>query len=98
MKNNRLSWVHCSLAFIGAGLLVAETGWALPAQEKEETTRNYPLSAQGQISLHNVNGGVDISVWDRPEVQLQVTKTAKKQADLDAVKIEIDADSDRLQI
>jgi DUF4097 and DUF4098 domain-containing protein YvlB len=98
MKNNRLSWFRDSLFVIGIGLISVELGCALPAQEKEETTRTYPLSAQGQISIHNVNGGIDISVWDRTEVQLQVTKTAKKQADLDAVEIEIDADPDRLQI
>jgi len=98
MKNNRLSWFSSSLAIFGFGLISMVTVCAVPAVEKEETTRTYPLSAQGQISLHNVNGGVDIGVWDRPEVELKVTKTAKNQADLDAVKIEIDAEPDRIQI
>jgi hypothetical protein len=98
MKDDRSSWFRYSLAVIGVGLISAKVVCAVPALEKEETTRTYPLSAQGQISLQNVNGGVDIRVWDRPEVQLQVTKTAKNQADLDAVKIEINADPDRLQI
>ena len=98
MKNNRFPMVLCSLAVIGAGLLFAETGFAVPAREKEESTRTYPLSAKGQISLQNVNGGVEIRVWDRAEVELQVTKTAKNQEDLDAVTIEINAEPDRLQI
>jgi hypothetical protein len=98
MKINGLPWFHYSLAVIGAGLLSAEMGYAVPALEKEETTRTYPLSAQGQISLHNVNGGIDISAWDKTEVELHVTKTAKNQTELDAVKIEINAEPDRLQI
>ena len=98
MKNNRLSWFRYSLFIIGIGLISVELGCAVPAQEKEETTRTYPLNAEGKISVHNVNGGVEISVWDRTEVELQVTKTAKNQAELDAVKIEINSDPDRLQI
>jgi len=98
MNNNRLSWFRCSLAVISAGLFSAGLACAVPAPEKEETKQTYPLSAQGQISLHNVNGGIEINVWDRPEVELRVTKTAKNQEDLDAVKIEINAEPDRLQI
>jgi DUF4097 and DUF4098 domain-containing protein YvlB len=98
MKNNRLFWFRSSLAIIGFGLISTVMVCAVPAREKEETQRTYPLSAQGQISLHNVNGGVEISVWDRTEVELQVTKTAKNQEDLDAVTIEINAGPDRLEI
>jgi DUF4097 and DUF4098 domain-containing protein YvlB len=98
MKTNCVSWIRYSLAVIGVGLLSVGMVCAVPAREKEETKQTYPLSAHGQIRLQNVNGGVEINVWDRAEVELQVTKTAKTQQDLDAVKIEINADPDRLQI
>jgi len=36
-----------------------------PGEEfREEFHQTYPLSATGRVSLENINGGVQIKVWD----------------------------------
>src|SRR3970040_2993129 len=50
-----------------------------PSQElREEFQQTYPLSANGRLSLENLNGGVRIAVWDRHEVQVNAVKRAYK--------------------
>jgi len=50
--------------------VVGETGDEL----KEEFHQTYPISATGRIGLENINGGVQIRVWDRAAVQVDATK------------------------
>ena len=55
-----------------------------PAQElREEFHQTYPLSATGRVSLSNINGGVQIKVWDRAAVQLDAIKKAYRKERLD---------------
>jgi len=87
--------------WLAAGLLMAGcwAGAALAGQEfREEMHQTYPLAAEGRLSLGNVNGSVRISAWDRPEVKLDAVKRARKQSDLEVVKIEVESKPDRLAI
>jgi DUF4097 and DUF4098 domain-containing protein YvlB len=92
--NTETKWLLSSF------LCAALCGCAAPATEDliEEFHQTYPLSADGRISLDNVNGNVRISAWDRPEVKLEATKYAKTREQLDALKIEIDGRPDHLKI
>lgn len=64
----------------------------------EEFQQTYPLSADGTVSLENINGDVKIEAWDRDEVEVIAVKKGPDQAALDRVAIEIDASSNRVEI
>src|SRR5947209_2547205 len=57
----------------------------------EEFHQTYPLTADGRVSLTNINGGVRISAWDRNEVKVDAVKRAYTQQRLQEVKINVDA-------
>ncbi|HYN25124.1 MAG TPA: DUF4097 family beta strand repeat-containing protein, partial [Pyrinomonadaceae bacterium] len=70
-----------------------------PAQElREDFQQTYPLSANGRLSLENLNGGVRIAVWDRAEVQVNAVKRAYKRERLTEAKIEVNATADAIRI
>ncbi len=56
------------------------------------------LSADGRVSLDNVNGNVEITGWDRNEVQIDAVKTARDQQKLDEARIDVNASSDSVEI
>lgn len=88
-----------ALATNGAGAAAAigepgETGEEL----REEFHQTYPLSPTGRISLENINGGVQIKVWDQASVQVDAIKKAYKQNRLNEAKIEVNATQENIRI
>jgi DUF4097 and DUF4098 domain-containing protein YvlB len=73
---------------------VGETGEEL----REEFHQTYPLSQNGRISLENINGGVQIKVWDRAAVQVDAIKKAYRQNRLNEAKIEVNATEENIRI
>lgn len=72
---------------------------AQPSQElREEFHQTYPLSATGRVSLENINGGVQIKVWDRAAVQLDAVKRAYRKERLDEARIEVTATEENIRI
>jgi len=70
-----------------------------PAQElREDFHQAYPLSANGRLSLENLNGGVRIAVWDRDEVQVNAVKRAYRRERLNEAKIEVNATADAIRV
>jgi DUF4097 and DUF4098 domain-containing protein YvlB len=70
-----------------------------PGQEfREEFHQTYPLSANGRVSLENINGNVKVAVWDRNEIQVDAVKTARREERLAEAKIDIQADADSIAI
>ena len=65
---------------------------------REEFHQTYPTSANGRVSLENVNGEVHIKVWDRNEVQVDAVKRAYKRERLNEAKIEVSASADVIRI
>ncbi len=63
-----------------------------------EFHQTYALASEGQVRLENVNGFVHFTTWDRAEVQVDAVRRADSQADLDALKIEVDSKPDRIRI
>jgi len=70
-----------------------------PMQElREEFHQTYPLSATGRVMLENINGGVQIKVWDRAAVQLDAVKKAYRRERLAEVKIEVNSTEESIGI
>lgn len=80
---------------------VACTGFpeaVLADNVQEEVRRNLPLSANGELSVENVNGGIRVEAWDRDEVEIHAVKHARDQESLDRIEIVISHTPDRVSI
>lgn len=65
---------------------------------KEEFHQTYPLSANGRVSIENINGEVQIKVWDRPAVQVDAVKRAYKRERLAEATIDVNASEETVRI
>ena len=62
-----------------------------PGQFQENFHGNFKVDASARLSLDNENGGVEISSWDKNEVEVNAVKFASSEAQLKDVKIEASA-------
>jgi hypothetical protein len=88
-------------ASLYAASLLMVVSIALPASAspyREEFHKTYPASATIHVSLSNVNGSVEITAWDRNEVQLDAIKTANTEEKLKEAEIRVDASQNRIRI
>ncbi len=76
----------------------SETTKIVLLDETERFEQTYPLSANGRVSVSNVNGSITIDTWDRKEVKLEAVKTADSKEGLSEVEIKIDARADSLTV
>src|SRR5947209_18330878 len=83
----------CLLALAALALTAADASRAQSSRPEvtEEFHQTYPLTADGRVSLTNINGGVRVSVWDRSEVKIDAVKRAYTQERLQEAKINVDA-------
>ena len=65
---------------------------------REEFHQTYPLSPTGRVSLENINGGVQIKVWDRGAVQVDAVKRAYRRDRLTEARIEVNATEENIRI
>ncbi len=91
------------IGFLGAvAVVVLGMGFGslqtLASDYREEFHKSYPFSADGRVSLKNINGGVTITAWDKNEVQVDAIKTANSQQKLNDAKIDIVAGSSAIDI
>jgi DUF4097 and DUF4098 domain-containing protein YvlB len=82
---------------IGALMAFALT-LSASAEVTEEFHRTVPLSANGNFSLENINGGVTITGWERNEVQIDAVKKASDQQKLTEARIEVEASGDSVHV
>jgi hypothetical protein len=74
------------------GFVLAAVSAAPSFAISKEFDQTYPLQVGGSFELQNVNGTVDVQVWDRNEVEVHAVKTAKhRESDLDLVTIDVNA-------
>jgi hypothetical protein len=78
----RATWMGALLGALTAVLALALQARASDWQgsETEEFHQSYPISANGQIELHNINGPVEIKAWDRNEVKVDAIKRLEQGA------------------
>ena len=70
-----------------------------PGEElREEFHQTYPLSPTGRVSLENINGGVQIKVWDRGAVQVDAVKRAYRKDRLTEARIEVNVTEENIRI
>src|ERR1043166_5362664 len=91
------------LSLLALAALALTAGVAPRAQSSlpqvtEEFHQTYPLSADGRVSLSNINGGVRVSVWDRNEVKVDAVKRAYTPERLQEARIEVDASTSAVRI
>jgi DUF4097 and DUF4098 domain-containing protein YvlB len=65
---------------------------------REEFHQTYNLSPTGRVSLENINGGVQIKVWDRAAVQVDAVKRAYRRDRLNEAKIDVNATEENIRI
>lgn len=65
---------------------------------REEFHQTYPLSPTGRVSLENINGDVQIKVWDRAAVQVDAVKKAYRKDRLTEATIEVNATEENIRI
>lgn len=82
-------------AVLGA-ILATVPAFATDFTERFEKT--YSVSASPRISLTNINGSVELSGWDRNEVQVLATKHANTQEKLARLQIVVNASNDSVNI
>jgi len=68
------------------------------ADETERFEQTYPLSANGRVSVSNINGSITVEAWDRNEVKLEAVKTADSKETLAEVQLRIDAKPDSFSV
>lgn len=66
--------------------------------EIEKFEQSYPLSANGRVSVSNVNGPIEVIAWDRNEVKLEATKIVSSRELLSEVEIKVDARPDYINV
>lgn len=65
---------------------------------REEFHQTYSLSPSGRVSLENINGDVQIKVWDRPAVQVDAVKKAYRKDRLAEAQIKVNATEENIRI
>lgn len=85
-----------SLSLLGMAASGART--QTHEQVTEEFHQTYPLSADGRISLENINGSVRVTSWDRNEVKVDAVKRAYTRERLAEAKIEVSANTNSIYI
>jgi len=98
-KRNLATWLGAVLGVLTALLLNASFAHASDRDwVKEEFHQTYPLTAEGRVSLSNINGGAHITAWDRNEVKVDAVKRADDEDGLKNMEIRVNARPDSISI
>jgi DUF4097 and DUF4098 domain-containing protein YvlB len=65
---------------------------------RETFDQSYPIAAGGRVSLSNVNGGVQVNVWDQNTVRVQAVKEGESREELDSLRIEVSASASSVAV
>lgn len=65
---------------------------------KEPISQAGPFSATGTLTVHNVNGEVEVLTWDRNEIKIEGEKSARSEEELGLIQLTIDRSTDRAAI
>lgn len=68
------------------------------ADVTETITKSFPLTANGTVSVDNVNGDIEIVAWDKDEVAIEAVKKARDDEAMAALIVHFDSQSDRLAV
>lgn len=71
---------------------------SVKGDETERFEQTYPLSANGRVSVSNVNGSITLEAWDKNEVKLVAIKTADSKERLAEVEIKVESKPDYFSV
>lgn len=83
-------------------LIIAGTAFA--GRYSKTETRNYNITADGKVTVENVNGDIYVESWDKNQVSLQIKKTVRADDQDEAdeyftnLSIEIESGKDFLEV
>jgi DUF4097 and DUF4098 domain-containing protein YvlB len=87
------------IAGVLVGVLLCVAALSLAAEPlKENFDKSYSIAANGRVSLSNVNGSVQVTVWDQNTVRVQAVKEAESSEDLANLRIEVKATASSVAI
>jgi DUF4097 and DUF4098 domain-containing protein YvlB len=86
-----------ALTFVSACMALA-TLPATASPYRDEFHKTYPASSTVNVSLSNINGDVEITGWDRNEVQIDAVKTANSEQKLKEAEIRVDASQSSIHV
>jgi DUF4097 and DUF4098 domain-containing protein YvlB len=87
-----------TLALVLFGLVATALVKAEDYPASEKFAQTYPVSAQAELFLSNINGSVEIVAWDKNEIALEAEKRARNTDDLSKILINIDATPDHVTV
>ena len=64
-------------------------------EDFESTVR---LDPDGEFSVANVHGSIQLAAWDRDEVRIEERKSASSQEALEQIEIEVRGEGDRVEV
>lgn len=85
-------------ALLLTGCDVDHDSWGSSDRFKEDFHMSYPLKAGGRVSVESFNGSVEVTAWDRDEVDISGTKYASKEDVLRELKVDVVAGADAVRI
>jgi DUF4097 and DUF4098 domain-containing protein YvlB len=89
--------LKCITPLTVALVFAVAPAWA-DDEVRAEFHQTYPLAADGRVAVSTLNGGIQISAWDRNEVKVDAVKRGHTQQDLDETKIVVDAQAGFIRI
>ena len=92
------TWTGAVLGALASLLLNVAIARASDDFVMEEFHHTYPLTAEGRVSLRNINGAAHISTWDQNQVKVDAIKRASDDEELKQEEIRVDARADSIAI
>lgn len=83
---------------VGAVMLFSGCTHHAHAEVREEFRQTVALNSDGEFEISNVNGSIEVTTWDRNEVQIVATKSANSETALKKIQIEIHGSGDRVEV
>ena len=65
---------------------------------QQDFNQTLPLTANGRLTLDNINGRIEIAGWDRNEVVIKALKHGKTRESIEATKITVNSSPDEIVI
>lgn len=65
---------------------------------KEAFSKSSPFHANGEVSLENVNGNVEIRTWDKNEILIEGEKSAKTDEELKLIDLKMEVSESAAEI
>ncbi len=91
------SLILASLTLIGCDF-VDPSEWGNSDRYKQDFSSTHKLAAGGRIVLEGFNGSVEITGWDKDEVEVAGTKSASREEVLSAMQVDVTADPGMVRI